>query len=169
MKGLCSMQKTTLKIAAAAVVSALSIATAWADCQSDVVAARSALEEKGKALNEAGKKKADPQTLCPLFRAFSTAEANWVKFLTENKDWCQIPETAIKQAAASHKKTNEVRDKVCQVAANGGAPGAGGPVKPPPQGSMSSALGITTGYSVGNAGDGKSGVFDTLSGNVLQK
>lgn len=168
MKGLCSMQKTTLKIAAAAVVSALSIATAWADCQSDVAAARADLEEKGKALNAAGKKKADPQTLCPLFRAFSTAEAKWVKFLTENKDWCQIPQEAITQAAASHKKTNEVRDKVCQVAANGGV-GGGGAAKPPPQGSMSSALGITTGYSIGNASDGKSGVFDTLSGNVLQR
>ncbi|MFG1297452.1 hypothetical protein [Xanthobacter variabilis] len=162
------MQKTTLKIAVVAVVSALSIATAWADCQSDVTAARAELEEKGKALNEAGKKKADPQTLCPLFRAFSTAEAKWVKFLTENKDWCQIPEQAIKQAAASHKKTNEVRDKVCQVAANGGA-GPSGPAKPPAQGSLSSALGITTGYSATKASDGKSGVFDTLSGNVLQK
>lgn len=161
------MKKTTLKVAAVAVVSALSIATAWADCQSDVVAARAELEEKGKALNAAGKKKADPQTLCPLFRAFSTAEAKWVKFLTENKDWCQIPEQAIKQASASHKKTNEVRDKVCQVAATGVAPG--GPAKPPAQGSMSSALGITTGYSIGSAGDGKSGVFDTLNGNVLQK
>ncbi|WP_454918206.1 hypothetical protein [Xanthobacter sediminis] len=164
------MQKTTLKIAAAAVVSALSIATAWADCQTDVTAARADLEEKGKALNAAGKKKADPQTLCPLFRAFSTAEGKWVKFLTENKDWCQIPEQAITQAAASHKKTNEVRDKVCQVAANGGGMAPGGPPKPPAQGSMSSALGITTGYSLGNnAADGKSGVFDTLNGNILQK
>jgi len=163
------MQKTTLKIAAVAVVSALSIATAWADCQSDVAAARAELEEKGKALNAAGKRKADPQTLCPLFRAFSSAEAKWVKFLTENKDWCQIPEQAIKQAAAGHKKTNEVRDKVCQVAANGGVAPGGGAAKPPPQGAMSSALGITTGYSLGTASDGKSGVFDTLSGNVLKR
>ncbi|MFG1477504.1 hypothetical protein V5F53_02420 [Xanthobacter sp. V4C-4] len=163
------MQKMTLGVAAVAVVSALSIATAWADCQSDVVAARSELEQRGKALNEAGKKKADPQTLCPLFRAFSTAEAKWVKFLTENKDWCQIPEQAIKQAATSQKKTNEIRDKVCQAAANGGVQGGGGPVKPPAQGSLSSALGVTTGYSLGSGGEGKSGVFDTLSGNVLQK
>lgn len=162
------MHKTTLKIAAIAVVSALSISSAWADCQSDIVAARGQVEETLKALNAATKRKADPQTLCPLFRAFSTAEANWVKFLTQNKDWCQIPDEAIKQVSASHKKTNDVRDKVCQVAANGGG-GAGGPAKPPPQGSMSSALGITTGYSLGNASDGKSGVFDTLSGNVLQK
>lgn len=161
------MQKTTLKIAAIAVVSALSIASARADCQSDVAAARADLEQKGKALNEAGKKKADPQTLCPLFRSFSSAEAKWVEFLTKNKDWCQIPEQAITQAAASHKKTNDIRDKVCQVAATGGA--TGGPAKPPPQGSMSSALGVTTGYSTSKASDGKSGVFDTLSGNVLQK
>lgn len=162
------MQKTTLKIATIAVVSALSVATAWADCQSDANAARSDLEVKGKALEAAGKKKADAQTLCPLFRAFSTAESKWVKFLTDNKDWCQIPEQAIKQATANHKKTDQMRDRVCQVAANGGG-AAEGPARPPQQGSLSSALGVTTGYSIGSSSDGRKGVFDTLNGNILQR
>ncbi|MGR7995963.1 MULTISPECIES: hypothetical protein [unclassified Xanthobacter] len=157
----------TLKIAAAVVVSAVSASAAWADCQSDVTSLRSELEAKGAALQAAGKKKADPQTLCPLFRSFATAEANWVKFLQSNKDWCQIPDEAIKQAIASNKKTNQVRDQVCKVAATGMAPG--GPATPPPQGSMSSALGITTGYSISKTPNGRSGVFDTLSGNALQK
>jgi len=166
------MKKTTLRFAAIAVASALSVAagpmgTAWADCQSDANAARSELEQKGKALQAAGNKKADAQTLCPLFRAYASAEAKWLKFLTDNKDWCQIPEQAIKQVGSSIKKTNDMRDKVCQVAANGGGAPAGGPAKPPAQGSLSSALGVTTGYTLG--GSGKSGVFDTLNGNVLQR
>lgn len=162
------MRTMTLKIAAAVVVSAVSASAAWADCQTDVTSLRADLEAKGQALQAAGKKKADAQTLCPLFRTFATAEAKWVKFLETNKDWCQIPDQAIKQAIASNKKTNEVRDQVCKVAATGMAPG--GPAKPPPQGSMSSALGITTGYSISNSpSNSKSGVFDTLNGNALQR
>lgn len=160
------MKNVTLGLAAALVGGALSLGTALADCQSDAAAARQELEQKGKALQAAGKKKADPQTLCPLFRAYVAAEVKWVKFLTDNKDWCQIPAEAVQQASASVKKTAATRDKICQVAATGMAPS--GPVQPPPQGSMSSALGITTGYSLSETGR-KNGVFDTLNGNVLQR
>lgn len=161
------MKQRTLAFAASAalVASVLSAGVARADCQSDVMSIRGELEEKGKTLQAAIKKKADPQTLCPLFRAYATSEAKWAKFLTDNKDWCQIPGEAITQVTASNKKTVEIRNKVCDAAANGAAAPGGGPAKPPPQGSMSSALGITTGYTLGSKG---SGVFDTLSGNALK-
>ncbi|MFG1360214.1 hypothetical protein [Xanthobacter pseudotagetidis] len=158
------MNRWTLVIAAAGVGSALTFSGAMADCQSDATAARAALEDSGKALGAATKRKADPQTLCPLFRAYVTAETRWNKFLVDNKDWCQVPEEAIKASSASLKKSAGVRDQVCQAAASGVAPG--GPAKPPPQGSISSALGVTTGYSLGGAGGN---VFDTLNGNVMKK
>lgn len=109
------------------------------------------------------KKKADPMTLCPLFKAYTAVEAKWVKFLGDNKDWCQIPAQVVEQASTGSKKTIEVRNNVCNAAANGG--GAAGPVKLPPQGSLSSALGVTTGYSIGQS---KNSVFDTLNGNALK-
>lgn len=160
------MNKLTLAMSAALVGTALSAGAALADCQSDIVSVRGELEEKGKALQAViGKKQNDPQVLCPLFRAYAAAESKWVKFLSDNKDWCQIPGQAIDQASTSNKRTVEMRNKVCDAAANGGAVG-GGAAKPPPQGSMSSALGITTGYNLNP--DKKSGVFDTLSGNALK-
>ena len=162
------MKKLTLAFATSAVLvgTALTTGAALADCQSDVASVRGELEEKGKALQAAIKKKADPQTLCPLFRSYATAEAKWVKFLGDNKDWCQIPPQAIDNAATGAKKTVEIRNKICDAAANGGAAPGGGAVKPPPQGSLSSALGITTGYSLGSQKGG--GVFDTLNGNALK-
>ncbi|MBB6307264.1 hypothetical protein [Xanthobacter tagetidis] len=158
------MNRLTLVIAAAGLGSALTLSGAMADCQSDATAARGALEEAGKALGAATKRKADPQTLCPLFRSYVTAEIRWNKFLVDNKEWCQVPDEAIKASSASLKKSSGVRDQVCQAAASGVAPG--GPAKPPPQGSISSALGVTTGYSLGGAGGN---VFDTLNGNVMKK
>ncbi|MFS8037662.1 hypothetical protein ACI7BZ_12000 [Xanthobacter sp. AM11] len=160
------MKKLTLAISAALAASALAAGAARADCQSDVLSIRQELEEKGKVLSAASKKKADPQTLCPLFRAYTAAEGKWVKFLTDNADWCQIPPQAIEQAKLSNKKAVDIRNKVCEAAANGGVAPGGGAAKPPPQGSLSSALGITTGYSLGQSKG--SGVFDTLNGNALK-
>lgn len=160
------MKTFSLAISTALVATALSAGAAFADCQSDVASVRGELEEKGKALQAImGKKDKDPQVLCPAFRAYAAAEQKWVKFLVDNKDWCQVPQQAIDQASASNKKTVDIRNKVCDAAANG-ASGSGGPLKPPPQGSMSSALGITTGYSI-NA-EKNSGVFGTLNGNALK-
>ncbi len=160
--------RTSVKIAAmvlsAAFVASALTSSAFADCQSDATAARSDLEAKGKALQAASKRKAPPQELCGLFRAYTAAEAKWVKFLTENKDWCQIPPQFAEQARAGSRKTADMRDKVCQAAASGA--GASGPAKPPAQSSISSALGITTGYTVGNS-DNK-GVFGTLNGSALK-
>lgn len=162
------MRKLTLVIAAACVGSAFTFQAALADCQSDATAARSQYEAAGKALEAAtkDKAKATPDVLCPLFRKFAAAEAGWNKFLNDNKDWCQVPEQVIKQSNVSLKRTNSTRDQVCQVAATGMAPG--GPAKPPPQGSMSSALGITTGYNIGTSSGNGGNVFDTLNGNILK-
>ncbi len=138
---------------------------ALADCQTDFMALRQDMEEKGKLLQAAGKAKKPPQELCPLFRTFTTAEGKVAKYLQDNKDWCQIPPEVVNAALTNNKKTAELRDKICDAAANGA--GAGGPSRPPPQGSMSSALGVTTGYVPGSSSTG-GGVFDTLTGNALK-
>lgn len=155
--------KTAALVLSAAFVASAPMSSAFADCQSDATSARSDLEAKGKALQAASKRQAPPQELCGLFKAYATAEAKWVKFLTDNKDWCQIPSEIADKARASNKQSSAMRDRICQVAASGVAPG--GPPKPPAQGSISSALGITTGY---NLGQSPKGVFDTLNGNALK-
>ncbi len=141
---------------------------ALADCQTDFMALRTDMEAKGKALQAAGKSKASPQELCPLFRNFTAAEGKAAKYLQDNKDWCQIPPETVQAALTNNKKTAELRDKICTAAANGGAAPGGGGNKPPPQGNLSSALGITTGYVPGESSTG-GGVFDTLTGNALKK
>ncbi len=155
----------TLLALGAGTLSGITVTRA-ADCQTDFMTIRTEMEEKGKALQAAGKKKASPQELCPLFRAYTAAEGKLTKYLSDNKEWCQIPDQAIAQAKDSNQKSSALRDKVCAAAASG-AGGAGGG-KPPPQGSMSSALGVTTGYVPGQSSTG-GGVFDTLNGNALKR
>lgn len=161
------MTRFPLIVAAAAVMSALGAGIAYADCQSDFNTLRGEMEEKGKALQTANKKKLPPQDVCPLFKAYTAAEGKLAKWLGDNKEWCQIPANIADQAIANNKKTAQIRDKVCQMAANGGGGGGGAPAGPPPQGSLSSALGVTTGYQLSPGGS--SGVFETLNGNALGK
>lgn len=160
------MKKLTLVMSAACLATALGAGAALADCQSDAMSIRSEMDEKGKALQAGFKKEQkDAPALCALLKTYTALEAKWVKFLSDNKDWCQIPPNVIDQASAGAKKTIQLRTNVCNAAANGGSLGGGGPAKPPPQGSLSSALGVTTGYNIGS---GKGSVFDTLSGNALK-
>ncbi|MFG1463556.1 hypothetical protein V5F77_11715 [Xanthobacter sp. DSM 24535] len=142
-------------------------AAARADCQTDFTALRQEMEEKGQALQAAGKRKATPQELCGLFRTYTAIEGKLAKYLADNKDWCQIPDQAVSSAKASNVKTVALRDKICAAAASGAAGGEGGG-KPPPQGSISSALGVTTGYVPGQSSKG-GGIFDTLNGSALGK
>lgn len=164
----CRIQRasaTAMTLIALGCGTLIGMTDARADCQTDFVSIRQEMEEKGKALQAAGKAKAPPQELCPLFRAYVSAETKLTKYLSDNKDWCQIPDQAIVQARESNQKSAALRDKVCAAAANGGGGGGGG--QPPAQGSISSALGVTTGYVPGQSSTG-GGIFDTLTGNALR-
>jgi hypothetical protein len=134
-----------------------------ANCAQDFVALRTDAENKGKALQEAGKRKAPPSELCPLFRRYGEAEAKMVRYLEQNQAWCQVPAEAVKNAKTNHERTLKLRNQVCQAAA--------APVAPPqsPSAGLSGALdAIPFGGAPAPAPSG-SGVFDTLTGNVLQR
>jgi hypothetical protein len=61
------------------------------NCAQDFTALRGIAETKGKALTTAGKRKASPQELCPLFRAYAEAEAKMVQYLETNQVACRLP------------------------------------------------------------------------------
>jgi hypothetical protein len=132
------------------------------NCAQDFLTLRTDAETKGKALQEAGKRKAQPAELCPLFRRFGEAEAKIVRFLEQNQAWCQIPPEVVKTAKTSHGRTIQLRTRVCQAAT--------APVAPPqsPSFGLSGALDNTPGGAPPLT-PGGSGVFDTLTGNILQQ
>ncbi len=113
----------------------------------------------GQVLQAAGKKKAPPEELCKLFKAFISAETKFLKGLQDNQSVCGVPPEVINQAKAGHSKAMETAKHVCDAAAQG-PPKPAGP-------SLSDALGTTP--LVPDANSRGMGTFDTLSGSPLAR
>lgn len=133
-----------------------------ATCQQDFDPLRMDLEGKGKSLQEAGKRKATAKELCSRITSYSAAEAKVLRFFESRGAECGVPPSAAEGLRKSRAKTTEMRNKICQAAANPG------PAAPPPSAGLSGALGPNTGV-VPQQNQSGGGIFDTLSGNVLQR
>jgi hypothetical protein len=130
-----------------------------AACQDEFTKLRTEMEKRGMALKNA--QKGSPVEACKLLRSFTAAEAQMLKFLNDRKTTCSIPDQIIKQASEGHAKSNAMRNQVCQVAA--------GPAPPPPSQGLSGALGSSPFGGPPPESGGGSGVFDTMTGNVLRQ
>jgi hypothetical protein len=130
-----------------------------AACQEEFMKLRGELEKRGMALKSA--QKGSPAEACKLIRNFTAAEVQMLKFLNDKKTACNIPDQVIKQASEGHAKSNVMRNNVCQAAA--------APAPPPPSQGLSGALGGSPFGGPPPEVGGGSGVFDTLTGNVLRQ
>jgi hypothetical protein len=137
-----------------------------AQCEQQFKSLEAELIKRGTALKGASEKKASPQEVCKLLRGYVSTEAQMLKFLTEKKAACGVPDQVIGQAKEGHGKSTAMRDQVCKVAAGGGGP-QGAP--PPPSQGLSGALGTSALGGPPSDPQGGSGVFDTLTGNVLRR
>jgi hypothetical protein len=124
------------------------------------MAYRDETQKHGQALQAAGQKKAPPEEVCKLFKAFLAAESKMVKGLEDNSAACGVPAEVIKQVKASHGKASQMGKQVCDVAAQGPRPT--GP-------SLSDALGTTPVVPDATATKRGSGTFDTLEGSPLAR
>jgi hypothetical protein len=77
----------------------------------------------GEQLNKMGKskdgkkKQLDARAACPVFtKLVSNGEAG-LKWMTENKDWCQIPDSVLENFTQAHKQIQTVKGQACQMAA----------------------------------------------------
>jgi hypothetical protein len=130
-------------------------------CQSEFNALRDELQAKGKALQAAGKRKAAPKELCARVTSYATAEGKMLNFFERKSAECGIPAEVSANLKKSRGKTAELRTKICNAANNPG------PAAAPPSAGLSGALGPNTGVIPETPSGG--GIFDTLSGNVLQQ
>jgi hypothetical protein len=130
-------------------------------CIKDFSKLRAETEKRGKAVQEAGKRKVSPQEACRLFNALMAAEAKLIKYTEDNAKWCGIPPQVPKQLQEGHARVKQVRDRVCNLAARPARPA--GP-------SLSDALGTSRTPDSSNIRTGKGGgTFDTLTGSPLAK
>jgi hypothetical protein len=125
-------------------------------CQ-QILSYRDETGKHGQALQAAGKRKAQPEEACKLFKAFIAAETKFLKALEEHSATCGVPADAIKQVKLGHSKASQAAKNVCDAAAQGPRPT--GP-------SLSDALGTTPTVPDASTSRGQ-GTFDTLTGSPL--
>jgi hypothetical protein len=131
-------------------------------CMNEFVPLRKEAERRAEVIKGLGKRKAPATEACKAISAFSQAELKMIKYVRGNAKRCGIPEQVAQQMADSHKNTEQMQTKVCNVAAQQQR----GPAGP----SLSEALGAST--ALPEAAPTKRGggsTFDTISGNVLAR
>ena len=131
-------------------------------CLEQFVKLRKEVEKRGGAIQAAGqrKQKPSPKEACGLFNAFTSAETAMIKYATTNAASCGIPAQILDSMKQAHVRSEDIRTRVCQVAASGPPRTAAPP-------SLSDALSAPA-PDASNIKTGR-GTFDTLTGNPLGK
>jgi len=135
------------------------------NCEQEFTSLRGAVDKRGMALQKLQKGKTTAQDVCRLLRDYVSHEAKLLKFLTEKKDLCGVPDQVVGGTKTGHAKATEMRDKVCQAAVAQQA----APPPPAPSQGLSGALGGSTVGGPPPEAAGGTGVFDSLTGNVLKR
>jgi hypothetical protein len=129
-------------------------------CFNEFMPLRTEAEKRADAIQAAGKRKAPIEEVCGLFKRFYEAEDKVVKYAVTNATFCGIPEQAVKSMKASHEKTLQIRNRVCNPAAAAAAKPRGP--------SLSDVLGTTIVPDASTTRTGP-GTYDTLTGNPLKR
>ncbi len=83
-----------------------------------ILAERQSLIQQINKLTEGGKKKKlDPRAACSVFTKLVTNGNAGEKWMTDNKDWCQIPDQVVEGFAKDHKASQNIKGQACQAAA----------------------------------------------------
>ncbi|HZW46681.1 MAG TPA: hypothetical protein VFF61_04080 [Microvirga sp.] len=70
------------------------------------------------ALTGGGKKKQiDPRAACTVFGKLVTNGDAGLKWMTTNKDWCQVPEQVFENFQQDHKRAQTFKGQACGAAA----------------------------------------------------
>jgi len=128
-------------------------------CVAEFGKLRDAAEKRAAAIRAASARKASPKEACGLFTAFTTAEAKMLKYAVDNAVWCGIPAQIIDTIKKGHAHSDEMRTKVCRIAA--AAPVA--PRGPTLSDALSAPITDSSNIRTGR------GTFDTLTGTPLGK
>lgn len=130
-------------------------------CEAEFSKLRDELQNRGKSLQDAGKRKASPKELCARLNSYAASESKLLNFFVTKSQTCGVPPQAADGLKKSQVKTAELRTKICAAANNPQQQ------QQSPSTGLSGALNQNTGAVPETPQGG--GIFDTLSGNVLQQ
>lgn len=112
------MKKITLALAALTVLSVQARAQQLTpSCQADLDKHALARDGAIKRINDFNKKRPTATKACGEFRKLTGIEATMLKWMTENQEWCRLPEPLVEQFKEAAVQTEKARGNVCSAAA----------------------------------------------------
>jgi hypothetical protein len=123
MRGLqmkANLSKFCLALVATGGIAVFSAGNAMAQssCQADmqkVMAPRQALLAR---VNGFAKRRPTPDQACSTFSSLAAADGRAVKWMTDNKDWCQVPDELLEQMKGASGQIIRARSQSCTAAKN---------------------------------------------------
>lgn len=132
-------------------------------CAEEFTPLRANVETRGRALQATIQGKRSREEVCAAAQRFQEAENRLIAYMRNNKDWCMIPDEALKNASAGQARTANLRRQACSAAPPGMA---AGPRQIQPQGP---GLVDAAGVPRLPGGDVSGPTFNTLTGNALTR
>jgi hypothetical protein len=132
------------------------------ECMKGFLPLREEAEKRGKMIKTASERHAPPDEACKLIGNFGQAEIKMIKYVQSHAAKCGIPPEVSDQLKHSHKNTESLQKKVCDVAQQQKQKGPAGP-------SLSDVLGSSAVLPEATATKKGGSTFDTLNGNVLAR
>ena len=139
-------KRRVLAFAAAAVGLLCLARPALGDCGQDMQKLAQVRNGELQKVNDLAKaahgKPLDPEAFCVKSAGLLKAETALIAYMEKNKDWCSIPDEAIKNLKEGHAKNAGFNAKACSVAAKvkkmkeQAAQGAGPAAQPLPAGPL---------------------------------
>jgi hypothetical protein len=85
-------------------------------CQADLDKHGSARLEAVQKINAFGKKRPTPKQACSAFSDLVKIEADMLKWMQDNQDWCQLPEPLVTDFKKATAQAIKVRGQACTAA-----------------------------------------------------
>ncbi|MBA1156201.1 hypothetical protein [Microvirga mediterraneensis] len=78
---------------------------------------QSLIQQVNKLTNGGKNKKLDPREACTIFSKLVTNGTAGEKWMTANKDWCQVPDQLVQSFSEDHKRSQQFKGQACGAAA----------------------------------------------------
>ena len=132
------------------------------ECMKGFLPLREEREKRGSLIKAASDRHASPDEACKLIASFGQVEIKMIKYVQSHAAKCGIPPEVSDQLKQSHKNTETMQKKVCEVARQQKQNAPAGP-------SLSDVLGSSAVLPEATATKKGGSTFDTLNGNVLTR
>ena len=71
------------------------------------------IQQVNKLTNGGKNKQIDPRAACTIFTKLVANGTTGEKWMTANKDWCQVPDQLIQSFAEDHKRSQQFKGQAC--------------------------------------------------------